>query len=931
MAPIKRYIETVGKMKISKTAFCFGVALLLFATGVAQVEQRLLREDTQKIVREFPAANSQELDRLASSILRWGEDGILSICQILAPAGQADDSRARFALGGLATYVNREGMESERILFARTVGKALVPETDKGVKAFLIRLLQNCGKDESVGFLKPYLSDTELCEPAVQAILTIGSSRAERALLRSLESIPAPNRVAVVKALGELQSGRAAKKILDLADSEDGDLRSVSLFALANIGDARADEVLSQFRVASSPLEREQAPSLYLLYARRLGESGDRRTCARICRDLIRNYSAPQETHIPSAALDALVEVMGEEALPDLLKALDNPHKAVRVKALSLAESFSGQKTTVSWIEKMGSSPPEIKSEIIDMLGSRGDRLALPTILEELDSESPLTRSAAVEASVNLGGRAVLDRLWPLLDTDSEDVIDAVKLALLGFPAEDVVSKAADLVESSSSLARQALIEILAERRAKDYAEVVFAQTEAQDKELRLQALSALEFLSREQDIPQLIEMLKKAADNEETLALQNALVAAALEIEDPERRIDPLLVSLEESEEKVKLDLLRIFPRIGGKKALDSLVDHSESEDDKVRTIAISALSRWSSSDAAEALKDIITRTGNATHRYVSLRGFVRLIGEAGLPAPEKYARMEEVFDAAVEEGDKKVLISGMGGIQSKESLEWVVPFLDQEELAQDAARAVLGIALPGEGQELGLSGKDVEAALIRAADILENEDVENQVREYLGVLWKQEGFVSLFNGNDLSGWIGDTAGYIADEGRIVISPEHGSGNLYTERQYKDFILRFEFRLTAGANNGLGIRTPLEGDPAYVGIELQILDNTADKYKDLKPYQYHGSLYGVVPAVRGFLSPVGEWNFQEVTARERRITVKLNGSIILDADIEQAAKDGTMDGREHPGLGRESGHIGFLGHGSVVEFRNIWIKEIER
>ena len=152
----------------------------------------------------------------------------------------------------------------------------------------------------------------------------------------------------------------------------------------------------------------------------------------------------------------------------------------------------------------------------------------------------------------------------------------------------------------------------------------------------------------------------------------------------------------------------------------------------------------------------------------------------------------------------------------------------------------------------------------------------------------------------------------------------------MYTEKEYSYFILRFEFKLTPGANNGLGIRTPLMGDPAYVTIELQILDNTADIYKDLKPYQYHGSLYGVVPAKRGFLRPVGEWNIEEVTARGRQITVKLNGEIILDVDIDQAIKEGTMDGRDHPGLMREIGHIGFLGHGSVIEFRSIWIKELK-
>ena len=193
------------------------------------------------------------------------------------------------------------------------------------------------------------------------------------------------------------------------------------------------------------------------------------------------------------------------------------------------------------------------------------------------------------------------------------------------------------------------------------------------------------------------------------------------------------------------------------------------------------------------------------------------------------------------------------------------------------------------------------------------------------------EEGFVPLFNGRDLSGWTGDTTSYVAENGKIVVYPRRGSGgNLYTEKEYSNFILRFEFKLTPGANNGLGIRAPLSGDAAYMGMELQILDNTADRYKNLRPYQFHGSIYGVVPAKRGYLKPVGEWNFEEVIANGRQITIKLNGVTIVDADIDKASTPETMDGKEHPGLKRDKGHIGFLGHGSNLEFRNIRIKELK-
>lgn len=189
---------------------------------------------------------------------------------------------------------------------------------------------------------------------------------------------------------------------------------------------------------------------------------------------------------------------------------------------------------------------------------------------------------------------------------------------------------------------------------------------------------------------------------------------------------------------------------------------------------------------------------------------------------------------------------------------------------------------------------------------------------------------FVSLFNGQNLDGWIGNKSSYRAENGMIIIDPKGGGGgNLFTEKEYGNFNLRFEFQLTPGANNGLGIHAPLEGDAAYVGKELQILDNSAKKYEKLKEYQFHGSVYGVIPAKKGFLKPVGEWNVQEVIVEHPQIKIILNGEIILEGDYLEASKNGTLDGRDHPGLQRSSGHIGFLGHGDVVRFRNIRIKEL--
>jgi len=191
-----------------------------------------------------------------------------------------------------------------------------------------------------------------------------------------------------------------------------------------------------------------------------------------------------------------------------------------------------------------------------------------------------------------------------------------------------------------------------------------------------------------------------------------------------------------------------------------------------------------------------------------------------------------------------------------------------------------------------------------------------------------QREGFVPIFDGQSLTGWAGAVDGYKVEDGAITCIPEKG-GNLFTEQQYADFVLRFDFKLVPGANNGIGIRVPEGGHAAYDGMEIQVLDSTAPRYAKLQPYQYHGSVYGIIPAKRGYLKQVGSWNSQEIRCVGRHVTVTLNGEVIVDGDLDQASEGGTMDHKDHPGLQNTTGHIVLCGHGTKVEFRNMRIREV--
>lgn len=189
-------------------------------------------------------------------------------------------------------------------------------------------------------------------------------------------------------------------------------------------------------------------------------------------------------------------------------------------------------------------------------------------------------------------------------------------------------------------------------------------------------------------------------------------------------------------------------------------------------------------------------------------------------------------------------------------------------------------------------------------------------------------EGFEPVFNGRDFDGWAGPVDNYEVQDGAIVCKKGKG-GTIYTKAEYSDFIVRLEFKLPSGGNNGLAIRYPGRGDTAYEGMcELQVLDDNYDKVRGaIDPRQAHGSAYGMVAAARGYQRPIGEWNFQEVTVVGPKIKVELNGAVILDCDLSKVTD--YMGKHAHPGKDRASGHFGFAGHNDPVMFRNVSIKRL--
>jgi HEAT repeat protein len=1116
--------------------------LFVIVSGFSQ-DTRTLPTKVADLLARFPADDQILRDRLAGELLSLGESGIAAVTRQLVPAGTGNDTNVRYAVNCLAAYAGRFGAEPQRALAESSLLQALGAATDTEVKTFLMSQLRLIGRDATVRAAAPLLSDAVLVEPATQLLLSVGGAAAQQAILEALAKSSGPAQITLVKALGEFRVAEANRAILGLVNTANLNLRKVCLAALARMADGASFKILAEnAQKAKYQYDAANSVGALLDYARNLGRKGDTATCAKVCRLVMKSCRTDQLLANSSAALAILVEYFGFEALPDLLRAVDSTNKAYRVAALNQAEKVLDVSSIRRWTAKAQQATPELRSEIVAMLGRKGNPLALPFIRASLASPESATSLEAASALARMKKSEALPELLPLLKTKKGEDLKGITEILLWTMDEPHLDPLVGMIEALEAPAKACAIQVIAAKSGKRFVEKIFSFTSDANPEVKSAAIAAMKRLAGPANIPALLRLLDSAGDPGAIKDLQAALVYASGQIEPANLRAKPLLEALGSSPRREQL--LEILPQVGGSDALRSVVQAFDQPDTRQKDIAFRALVQWKDPEAAQKLYQICAQ-GEAKYKGEAFTGFLRQVSSSSLPAEQKLLQLRKILVLASDGNARRSVIRALERVKTFSSFMVLSRFIDDPELGNEAAWAAMRVALPSSGSKDGLIGTQVRQALEKVLQVLsgpESEYSKEDIRSYLASMpategflslfngrdltgWKglvenpvarakmgaeelvsrqreadrrmldnwsvrdgmivfngkgqnlctvkdyadfemlvdwritpggdsgiylrgtpqvqiwdtartdagaqvgsgglynnqknpskpmvvadnpvgewnhlrilmigekvtvhlngrkvvdqvplenywdrtqpifptgalelqahgtdlafrdifvrevsdkesnlseaegAEGFVSLFNGRNLDGWVGNKVEYSADSGVLRIKPQAKSyGNLYTAGEYGDFVFRFEFQLTPGANNGIGIRAPLEGDAAYAGMEIQVLDDTAPVYANLQPYQYHGSVYGVIPARRGFLKPIGEWNQEEILVKGSHVRVTLNGTIIVDGDLLEAGKEGTLDKKQHPGLLRTSGHIGFLGHGSVLQFRNIRVKEL--
>ena len=853
-------------------------ALLLYSVSVYNQEtakdNRTQQTKIADLLAQMPASDQAYLNAMMNTMASFGESGLVEIAGMLTPPGKGNDAGVRFAVGSFSNFVIGPGQEEKRLLCQKAWCLALETATDPDTKSFLIAQVQLVGNDLAVPCVEKYLLMDRLSDPAARALATINTPEAGRALLEAVDKAQGPSQISIVEALGDIKYTAALEKITALASSPDTKLRKVSLYALARFGLLQSESVLFEAAFKCRFVyEPAQATSSYLLWISQLVENGNKTLAEKKCIGLLKSCVADNQVQTRAEALSMLVSSSGEKATAYLYEALKSNNRQYRLTALGLAQNLKGEKQTLKWVKKAGKMDGQPKADVITMLGERGDPVALPFIKQSLTNRDEVVRLAAIDATAQLGRESALPDLLGVMKKGGAVEVTAIKTQLLCQGGDELVPAIEQALPDMPDNAKIALLEVLSSRRNPDYINFI-------------------------------------PLFNGKDLTGWKGLV------ENPVIRSKMNPDELDKAQVKAD-DIMR-----NGWKVENGILVFTGNGENLCTTKSygdFEMIVDWKITEKGDA--GIYLRGSPQVQIWdTSRRDAGAQVGSGGLYNNQVYER-NPLHAADNPVGEWNTFRITMIGERVTVYLNGVL-VVDNIIMENYWDRSIP--IFPMEQIELQAHGTWVGYRNIYIREIPRPEPYQVSEQE------KAKGYEELFDGLSMFNWTGNTRDYVVEDGCIAVYPKYGGkGNLYTKAEYGDFSFRFEFQLTPGANNGIGIRTPMEGDAAYLGMEIQVLDNTAGIYRNLKEYQYHGSVYGVIPAKREYLKPVGEWNEEEIIAKGNHIQVILNGTTIVDGDIAEASRNGTLDRNEHPGLKNAKGHIGFLGHGSDVKFRNLRIKDL--
>lgn len=940
-------------LSVSTLLLC---ANLLTAQAPAHRTARTIAAD---VLAQMPAQEQATYNQLIQDLSTAGEEGVLLLIDQIQAPGKGSNAHVDYALSGLTHYVMGKGEESARLVVSQAYGKALEKVEDRETKAFIIRQLQFVGKDEAVEALAPYVNDESLSGPATRALAAIHTENAGKVLLNALlRRMGTPQtQKDIIRALADSEAEGAETVVNTLLNSGDEDLQKEVLYALSRLGTkASLKQVGAAAEKADYTMEKTGANEAYIALIKRVADQGDTKEAAKAATGLLKKATKAGQTQTRIAALQILLAVQPENASKEVLAALKDPNKEYRNAALNCASDFADQYLYAEAVKTLVKAKPEVKIDLLNWIGReskrpsqqstiknlmiRFDLPAKQVFLDQLTNTDFDVKQAAAWALVKIGDLTVIPELAKLLNSSDKQTILLGQDALAAFPG-DIDQAVAKAISSASDAGKIAGLELLAMRKADANVNTVLEQIKSGSPEVKTAAYTALKDVVAEKDLTLLCGMLE-SAEPQAIAPLQQAVIRALASQPALQQvaTIDRRMIQAGDSKKHLYYIVLA---STGEKEALNTITEGFAQGNGAAQEAAFEALLNWKGLEAAEELFAICRNASQSAYFDRAFMKYIQLVSDPAFTGENRLIRLRNAMDIAKTDAQKTAILQQIEKTGTFQGLIYAGRFLDVKPLQQAAANAVMNIAL----NHPEYAGKNVKELLAKVMQVLDNPDAHYQkeaIKKYVAEMPETEGFVSLFNGKDLTGWKGLVENPIirskmkpaqlakaqekADEqmrkdwkveNGLLMFDGTGYDNLCTVDSYGDFEMYVDWMLDpAGPEADAGIY--LRGTP-----QVQIWDTSR---VNVGAQVGSGGLYNnrVNPSIPSKVADnrLGEWNSFYIKMVGDRVTVMLNGKKVVDNVILENYWD-----RESPIFPIEQ--IELQAHGSKVYYRDIYVKKLQR
>lgn len=935
---------------MKKILTLFGLILLTVSMAFAQApENRSTNTVVADLLAQSPFNKQNEYDKAMKELLSTKEAGVLQLVGMMVNPAKGDNNKIEYALSGL-TFTAAKEDNANRLMVSKAYLKALDTTTERETLAFVIRQLEVVAHDEAVDKLATYLSSESLSAPAASALSHIGTTKASDALLKALATASS-NQIKrdIVVALGFMKAGVAEAPVKALLNSGDAKLQLAVVQTLGKIGSKESLKDLAELtKQANYTLDHSSATGAYLSLIAKLIKEGDTKDAEKAAKALVKDAEKVKSEGTREDALRLSVDANPASAVKTAIAGLKDNSSRNRFAALRAAARYN--KDGVLYAEVLKAFPKakdEVKTDIAGWIEEEAKcadnraklQIASPVLVAGLNTQNTALQQAIAKALVQVENAGALEPLVALVTSTNAETVKVGQNALANFKG-DITTPLVKQLSGANDASKVAILELLALRKASKYLSEVIALTNTGSDQVKAAAYTALKDVVEAKDITSMYTLLE-STDAKYTAPLQDAVISA-LGYMPKDKQFAEVSAKFAKTADNKKHLYYTTLAATGDNKALDLILEGFKSNNKAQKDAAFDALVSWKNINAVDHLMAVCKDASATAYFDRAIDAYIKLASNKTLTGENRLIYLREAMAVAKTDKQKNAILKQVQGTNTFQGLIFAGKYLDQKPVQQAAAQAVMNIALNNKN----FTGEEVEALLNKVIDILDNPDAGYQkegIKKHLREVPMQKGFVSIFNGKDLTGWKGLVKNPLArakmtsavlskeqakadqqmrdswyvEDGNLIFN---GKGdNICTDKPYGDIEMYVDWMLDpAGPEADAGIY--LRGTPqvqiwdiARTNVGAQVgsgglYNNKTNESKPLKVAD----------------NKLGTWNTFYIKMIGDRVTVYLNGELVTDNIILENYWD-----RKQAIFPLEQ--LELQAHGCKVSYRDIYVKELDR